>query len=77
MTLTTISDLLPHGERLDVFLDQPDVVDVALLMMMNDEELMKNKVPLGSIGQYDAQHSMYVSCGPQDMISLATPSLGG
>jgi hypothetical protein len=35
------SDLLPHGVRLVVFLDQADVVDVALLLAMNDEALMK------------------------------------
>jgi hypothetical protein len=41
MTLTMIPDALPHGARVVVFLDQVDVVDVALLSMMNDEALMK------------------------------------
>jgi hypothetical protein len=41
MTLTMISDLLPHGARPVVFLDQVDVVDATLLLVMNNEALMK------------------------------------
>jgi hypothetical protein len=41
MTLTMIAYLLPHGARPVVFLDQADVVDDALLLMMNDEVLIK------------------------------------
>jgi hypothetical protein len=32
---------------------------------------------VGSAGQFDSQHSMSATCGPRDMISLVTPSLGG
>jgi hypothetical protein len=32
---------------------------------------------LGSAGQSGSRHSMSVTCGPRDMISLVTPSLGG
>jgi hypothetical protein len=76
MTLTMIPDLLPHGARPVVFLDQADVVDVALLLVMNDEALMKKRGPPGSVGQSGSRHSMSATCGPRDIISLVTPSLG-
>jgi hypothetical protein len=41
MTLTMIPDLLPHEARPVVFLDQADVVDVALLLVMNDGDHKK------------------------------------
>jgi hypothetical protein len=68
--------LLPHGERL-VVLDQADVVDVGFLLMVNDEALMKKRGPSGSVGQSNSHPSMSATCGPQDMISLVTPSLEG
>jgi hypothetical protein len=77
MTLTMIPDLLPHGARPVVFLEQVDVVDDALSLMMNNEALVKKRGPLGSVGQSDSWHSMSATCGPRDMISLVTPSLGG
>jgi hypothetical protein len=77
MTLTMIPNLLPHGARPTIFLDQADVVDVVLLLMMNDEALMKKRGPLGSAGQYDTWNSIYSTCGPRDMISLVIPILGG
>jgi hypothetical protein len=33
--------------------------------------------PAGSAVQSDSRHSMSATCGPRDMISLVTPSLGG
>jgi hypothetical protein len=77
MTLTMIPDLLPHEARPVVFLDQADVVDVSLLLVMNDDAIMNRRGPVGSAGQYDSRHSMSSTCGPRDMISLVTPSLGG
>jgi hypothetical protein len=43
MTLTMIPDLLPNEARPAVFLDQVDVVDVALLLVMNNDALMKRR----------------------------------
>jgi hypothetical protein len=77
MTLTMIPDLLPRGARPVVFLEQVDVVHVALLLMMNDEALMKKRGPSGSAGQSNSRPSMSTTCGPRDIISLVTPSLGG
>jgi hypothetical protein len=48
MTLTTIPNLLPHGSIYFVFLEQADVVDIALLLIMVDDVLMKERGPLGS-----------------------------
>jgi len=47
MTLTMLLDLLPHEEILVVFLDQADVVDVALLRVVNDGEIMNKRGPVG------------------------------
>jgi hypothetical protein len=32
---------------------------------------------VGSIGQSGSRHSMSATCGPQDIIALVTPRLGG
>jgi hypothetical protein len=77
MTLTTIPDSLPHEARPVVFLGQADVVDVALLLVMNDGVIKNRRGLAGSAGQSDSRHSMSATCGPRDMISLVTPSLGG
>jgi hypothetical protein len=50
MTITMISELLTHGARIFVLLDQVDMVENALLMMMNDEDFNKKRGCLGSIG---------------------------
>jgi hypothetical protein len=75
MTLTMISDLLPHGERPVVFLDQADVVDVALLLMMNDEALMKKRGPLRAllVNLTLVDTPCLLPSGPRDMISLVYP----
>jgi hypothetical protein len=41
-------------ESLAIFLEQVYVVDVALLLMMNDDALMKKRVSSGSASQYDS-----------------------
>jgi hypothetical protein len=46
-------------------------------LTMNDEVLMKQRGPPGFVGQSNSRHSMYVTCGPRDIISLVTPKLGG
>jgi hypothetical protein len=38
-----IPDLLSHEARPIVFLDQADVVDVALLLVMNDDVIMNRR----------------------------------
>jgi hypothetical protein len=48
------------------------MVDVALMLVMNDEALMKKRGPLGSASRYDSWHSMSTTCGPRDVISLVT-----
>jgi hypothetical protein len=75
MTLTIIPDSLPHEARPTVFLDQADVVDVALLSTMNDDAIMNRRRLAGSVGQSNSRHSMSATCWPRDMISLVTPSL--
>ena len=72
-----IPDLLPHGARPIVFLDQADVVDVSMLLVMNDEEIMNRRGPMGSVGQSISRHSMFSTCGPRNMISSLTHGLWG
>jgi hypothetical protein len=59
-----IPDLLPHEARPAVLWDQADIVDSALLLVMNDDAIMNKRDPAGSIGQSDSQHSMSATCGP-------------
>jgi hypothetical protein len=51
MTLSTTPNLWPHEERHVVFLDQADVVDVALLLAMNDDAIMNRRGPASFAGQ--------------------------
>jgi hypothetical protein len=77
MTLTMIPNLLPHEEKLVFFLDQVNVVDVALLSVMNDDAIMNRRAPIGFIARSNYQNSMSATCKSQDMISLVTPGLRG
>jgi hypothetical protein len=60
-----------------VLWDQANVVDVALLLVMSGDAIMNRRDLAGSAAQSNSRHSMSATCGPQDMISLVTPSLGG
>jgi hypothetical protein len=77
MTLTTIPYSLPHEERVFFFLGHADVVDDALLLVMNDDMIKNRRGLVRYAGQSDSRHSMYATCGPRETISLVIPSLGG
>jgi len=72
MTLTMRPDLLPHEAR-HVILYGPSWCGECCCrqsMVMCDKRR-------GTVGSSRSRHSMYSTCRPQDIISLATPTLGG
>jgi hypothetical protein len=72
MTLTMILDLLPHEEIPVVFLDQADVVDVALLWVMNDGEIMNGRGLWALLVNLTLNTPCLLLVGLKDMISLVT-----
>jgi hypothetical protein len=62
------------------FLGQVGVADAATLLMTNGDVWWREEAlfsQCGLIWSFGSRHSMSSTCEPQDIISLATPRLGG